>query len=527
MKRRTFLIGSTIGLSALGIGALSAQGPTPSRTRVNFKTLSQQDVALFAGAVSLMQSRPSSDPGSWDFLAATHQSLSYRSNKDAISGGERDVLDYIDFDKIGSVPTSSKETWNTCIHHGGRNGQRFRVGHFLSWHRLYLEMFEVFFMDAVATVAKSRGVTPSFSGLPYWDYFTDPLLPLAFRQPMLAGVRNPLYVALREPDLLKGTKGVSVDPLALSAGDLVSQRFRLDPRTVVFGLDGYLEALTHDSVHGQIGGLMGQVPTAAWDPIFWLHHCNIDRMWAAWASEKGNAAPDVDTNWKNESFVFRLPSARVVWHAERTLQNTDYQYDSLKIGREAVATSPAFRKPPVVATARSKSGPQPLALSTPRSGEITSVGGTIALPITSSAAKASLQSITKSESKGLDDAGSASLYVVLTGLAVTAEGRRRSLLFDVRIALSGTPGSNDTSPITIGTINRFTLPSGKSTSTLRFDVTEATRALTSKGKAAISNIEVIVDPRRLSNPDGTPSDPTPSGALIRFDSIHVEAVVDK
>ena len=27
---------------------------------------------------------------------------------------------------------------------------------------------------------------------------------------------------------------------------------------------------------------MGSVPTAAYDPIFWAHHCMIDRLWYLW-----------------------------------------------------------------------------------------------------------------------------------------------------------------------------------------------------------------------------------------------------
>ena len=27
------------------------------------------------------------------------------------------------------------------------------------------------------------------------------------------------------------------------------------------------------------------------DPIFWLHHCNIDRLWASWAALHSNAVP--------------------------------------------------------------------------------------------------------------------------------------------------------------------------------------------------------------------------------------------
>ena len=43
--------------------------------------------------------------------------------------------------------------------------------------------------------------------------------------------------------------------------------------------DGELELVPHNVVHGSIGGLMNNPNSAALDPIFWLHHCNIDRLW--------------------------------------------------------------------------------------------------------------------------------------------------------------------------------------------------------------------------------------------------------
>jgi tyrosinase len=42
-----------------------------------------------------------------------------------------------------------------------------------------------------------------------------------------------------------------------------------------------LEAI-HDSVHVWVGGSMSAIPTAPADPIFWMHHANIDRLWSVW-----------------------------------------------------------------------------------------------------------------------------------------------------------------------------------------------------------------------------------------------------
>jgi tyrosinase len=40
----------------------------------------------------------------------------------------------------------------------------------------------------------------------------------------------------------------------------------------------------HDVVHGRTGGIgnMGYLAYSAYDPIFWLHHANIDRLLAIW-----------------------------------------------------------------------------------------------------------------------------------------------------------------------------------------------------------------------------------------------------
>ena len=40
----------------------------------------------------------------------------------------------------------------------------------------------------------------------------------------------------------------------------------------------------HNSIHGYVGGRghMSDPRISSFDPIFWLHHTNIDRMFAIW-----------------------------------------------------------------------------------------------------------------------------------------------------------------------------------------------------------------------------------------------------
>jgi tyrosinase len=49
------------------------------------------------------------------------------------------------------------------------------------------------------------------------------------------------------------------------------------------GASGSLEGI-HGNYHGLIGGTghMGAVAVAAFDPVFWIHHCQIDRWFAIW-----------------------------------------------------------------------------------------------------------------------------------------------------------------------------------------------------------------------------------------------------
>jgi tyrosinase len=67
---------------------------------------------------------------------------------------------------------------------------------------------------------------------------------------------------------------------------------------------GRLESSPHDSVHGSIGGYMGSFGTAARDPIFWLHHCNIDRLWNVWLTMGGGRSDPKNSTWCNQVFQF-------------------------------------------------------------------------------------------------------------------------------------------------------------------------------------------------------------------------------
>ena len=64
----------------------------------------------------------------------------------------------------------------------------------------------------------------------------------------------------------------------------------------VLGLNTFLDFTTqleelHNRVHIWVGGHMGQIPFAAYDPIFWAHHTMIDRIWRLWQLRHPHADP--------------------------------------------------------------------------------------------------------------------------------------------------------------------------------------------------------------------------------------------
>jgi tyrosinase len=72
------------------------------------------------------------------------------------------------------------------------------------------------------------------------------------------------------------------------------------------GIKGPLETGPHDNVHGAIGGAMGRFMSPV-DPIFCMHHGNLDRIWEVWTRRQqalNNPPLPALTTWQNEPFLF-------------------------------------------------------------------------------------------------------------------------------------------------------------------------------------------------------------------------------
>lgn len=166
-----------------------------------------------------------------------------------------------------------------CPHH---DPQRI----FLPWHRAYLYRLEQALADRVA------GVT-----LPWWDWTTTREIPAPFAPEQAAGGPNSLFATrtlVTAADVRPGAPVVAETFRSVSDGEFLPAAADVDDVLGQPSFAAFSDAAEdlHDGVHGWVGGTMGNVGYAAFDPVFWAHHCMIDRLWWLWQQRgRMNAVP--------------------------------------------------------------------------------------------------------------------------------------------------------------------------------------------------------------------------------------------
>lgn len=285
----------------------------------------------YALGVRELKTRPIADPTSWRFLGAIH----------GINERLWTQYGYLSPGEPMPDPSTQASYWNQCQH---------QTWYFLPWHRGYLISLEKNVRDAI--VAQGG---PKDWALPYWNYSdtSDPKardLPPAFsRETMPDGSPNPLYVEQRY--------GAAFGTLPLPEKDVTLGALR-EPRFVGvktggspgFGgvetgfshsgsPSGALESKPHNIVHVDVGqsknglpGLMAYPPTAALDPIFYLHHANIDRLWEVWIARDPSHTNPTAARWLKgpigRGFIMPMPDGSGwSFSAEDVLEpELDYRY---------------------------------------------------------------------------------------------------------------------------------------------------------------------------------------------------------
>ncbi|KAF8148054.1 tyrosinase [Crassisporium funariophilum] len=290
-----------------------AGGGSPNRLEINEFIKNEKYFSLYVQALQAMQTKtPQSDFQSFFQVSGIHG------------------LPYIAWDgATGGRAFDPSTTWGGYCTHGSVL--------FPTWHRPYVMLYEQILQKHAEEIAVTYTVDKEAwkqAALelrqPYWDWASNSVPPdqvIALKRVEITGpngtkvtVDNPLYHyrfhpidasfprPYRDwPTTLRQPTTINVDAIDnVSRLKSVLRAAQPDIRDSTYSMltrvrtwtafsnhtagDGgstsnSLEAI-HDGIHVSVGGRgqMSDPAVAAFDPIFFLHHCNVDRLLSLWAA---------------------------------------------------------------------------------------------------------------------------------------------------------------------------------------------------------------------------------------------------
>ncbi|KAI9855691.1 MAG: hypothetical protein M1824_005924, partial [Vezdaea acicularis] len=247
-----------------------------------------------------------------------------------------DQSDFLSYYEIAGIHGRPYKAWDGV-------GGSYETGYcthssiiFPPWHRPYLALYEQVLSNYVSQIAETypdsnraqyQQAAVNFR-IPYWDWAINATLPALVTEatvnintpngqqsvtnPLVSYIFNPLsssdfppedgkiasyHKTVRYPDRNGNSQpGLINAQLQANAGSLHDRTYLLLSQQTdyaPFSNKGYTDSRgqtfdsiesIHDTIHALVGngGHMGIVPYSAFDPVFWLHHCQIDRLFAIW-----------------------------------------------------------------------------------------------------------------------------------------------------------------------------------------------------------------------------------------------------
>ena len=289
-------------------------------------------LALYEKAVGLMKEKSDQNPGDplgWTYQAGIH-GLWNLDVEQPVAFDSRESERFVDFAVENGFDTrenilNGDTVLANCTHFAGFwNGspgsivQRTTVydgasANFMAWHRLYLQYFEEIARENLRLSGDPDAETWA---LPYWAYLNEEetVMPELLRDP-----KSSLYTPYRNPGFNAGT---SINDLGFED---VQPATWSDSAFKGLGSTGYLsmgtriENVPHNEFHRLSGrngglfpdgdGLMLPPGSAAFDPVFWIHHSFIDKIWSAY-NKKDNAfyAFEYEFDQTPWNYAFLTPS---------------------------------------------------------------------------------------------------------------------------------------------------------------------------------------------------------------------------
>lgn len=350
MDRRSFLQATALSLLTVPAYARPMQGShwvpfggpakkidfskEPKRVRKAFYDLTDEELVNLCKAVGYMRNEfPLHHPLQWDNFATVHA---------------------MHCTEFGPEYPPVHWSWN-----------------FLPWHRGYLFSLERILANILTTKFNVDG--DKFA-LPYWDWTTQKAMPNT-KERIDANIPSPFFgYNIQLQDMVNGDN-LGFDNSALYEGNRAPEVTSADinpeweitddskqhieeflhyispeyislmlaaPHEQFLGLpgtdrktgQGLLEQGPHNDGHDWIGSrigknrTMGTLRSAARDPMFYMHHCCIDRIWSLYT----NPQPDPNGDWGKQAYnFFDVDGSTLKWSNKDIIEgvtNITYQPSS-------------------------------------------------------------------------------------------------------------------------------------------------------------------------------------------------------
>jgi tyrosinase len=206
-------------------------------------------------------------------IGATPCTVRIRKNANNLTPGERDrfIAAFAQLNNQGLGRFTDFRDMHTNV----SSPQAHGAPGFLPWHRAYLLDLE----------RELQAIDPSVA-LHYWRF--DRPSPNIFRRDFLGESDNVGTVFFSPTNPLQfwvtdGVPGINRRPFFNTNN---ATGVRTEAQTLALGTAfpafRTMEGNPHGSAHTSFGGSISSINTAAKDPLFFLLHCNVDRLWAKW-----------------------------------------------------------------------------------------------------------------------------------------------------------------------------------------------------------------------------------------------------
>jgi tyrosinase len=290
---------------------------------------------------------------------------------------------------------------------------------------------------------------------------------------------------------------------------------------------------------------MADIATAPIDPIFYLHHCNIDRLWNAWSLRSTSRVPSATSSYWNGSFTY---ARGLTISKSKTRTTTGLSYDYANDTMPAVLP-PQAQQGRIIRVqaqigaiqARPKTGPFTASPGRTVSSTRRSLGGvkgvvldefsiSASIPLQAANATALKDVLATSPAVGLSQSSDASqatpqassgfqyVKVVLDGVKMPAAARKGGFFYNVYLNL---PASGDVDAVKsqhfIGTLGAFQVATAAhhGMSEIDYDVTDVLARL------GISNVsDVVLSFVRVSGANA------PKGMAVSINEARIELGTD-